>query len=87
MTNTIPQTQPYALDTYFDDTTMSLHLKEGRPILRKKGFPGNRQAVLDDKSISSEELNALIEQIFAEANNQKGNFLEIDRKLSKVLQL
>jgi len=77
----------YALDAYFDDTTMSLHLKEGRPILRKKGFPGNRQAVLDEKSISSEELNALIQQIFTEATNEKGNFLEIDRKLSKVLQL
>lgn len=84
MTNTTPS---YALDTYFDDTTMSLHLKEDRPILRKKGFPGNRQAVVDEKSISSEELKALIEQIFAEANNQKGNFLEIDRKLSKVVQL
>jgi ATPase len=87
MTETTKPTTTYALDAYFDETTMSLHLKEDRPILRKKGFPGNRQAVLDEKSISSEELNALIEQIFAEATNEKGNFLEIDRKLSKVLQL
>ncbi|MDR2541301.1 MAG: Flp pilus assembly complex ATPase component TadA [Candidatus Peribacteria bacterium] len=87
MTNTPTNTISYALDSFFDETTMSLHLKEDRPILRKKGTPGNRNAVLDEKSISSEELNTLIEQIFAEATNQKGNFLEIDRKLSKVLQL
>ncbi len=80
-------TQNYVLDSYFDETTMSLHLKEDRPILRKKGFPGNWQAVLDETVISSEELKGLIEQIFAEASNQRGNFLEIDRKLSKVLQL
>ncbi|GHV26775.1 hypothetical protein FACS1894176_07900 [Bacteroidia bacterium] len=87
MTNTPTNTTTYALDPFFDETTMSLHLKEDRPILRKKGTPGNRNAVLDETIISSEELNALIEHIFAEATNQKGNFLEIDRKLSKVLQL
>ncbi|MDR0860471.1 MAG: Flp pilus assembly complex ATPase component TadA [Candidatus Peribacteria bacterium] len=81
------QATGYALDPFFDETTMSLHLKEDRPILRKKGTPGNRNAVLDETVISSEALNTLIEQIFAEATNQKGNFLEIDRKLSKVLQL
>ncbi len=79
--------QTYALDAYFDETTMSLHLKEDRPILRKKGFPGNWQAVLDEKIISGKDLKALIEQIFSEASNENGNFLEIDRQLSKVLQL
>lgn len=86
MTETKPQ-QTYVLDNYFDDTTMSLHLKADRPMLRKKGFPGNRQAVLDEKVISKAELEALIDQIFVEATNQNGNFLEIDRKLSKVVQL
>jgi predicted PilT family ATPase len=39
MTETTTPTTTYALDAYFDETTMSLHLKEDRPILRKKGFP------------------------------------------------
>lgn len=82
------ETQTYALDIYFDETTMSLHLKADRPVLRKKGFPGNWKPVMDEKEIMSEEnLKALIDQIFQEATNQRGNFLEIDRKLSKVLQL
>jgi predicted PilT family ATPase len=31
--------ETYALDAYFDDTTMSIHMKADRPILRKKGVP------------------------------------------------
>lgn len=87
MSNTPENTQNYALDRFFDETTMSLHLKEDRPILRKKWFPGNWQAVLDETVIMSEQLKELIDQIFTEATNQRGNFLEIDRQLSKVLQL
>lgn len=87
MSNTPTNTTAYALDRFFDETTMSLHLKENRPILRKKWFPWNRQAVLDETVISTDELKALIDEIFKEASNENGNFLEIDRQLSKVLQL
>ena len=79
--------ETYALDAYFDDTTMSLHLKADRPILRKKGFPGNWQAVLDEKVISKEELESLVNVIIGEATKENQNFIEIDRKLSKVIQL
>jgi ATPase len=79
--------ETYALDAYFDDTTMSLHLKADRPILRKKGFPGNWQAVLDEKIISKEELESLVNVIIGEATKENQNFIEIDRKLSKVIQL
>lgn len=87
MTTSIKSEKSYVLDSYFDDMTMSLHLKADRPILRKKWTPGNWNPVLDEKVISQDEMDALIQQIFAEASNEKGNFLEIDRKLSKVLQL
>lgn len=85
---TIFQTdKKYVLDTYFDDTTMSLHLKAGRPIVRKKWTPWNWAPVVDEKVISQDEMEALIQQIFEEATNENGNYIEIDRKLSKVLQL
>jgi len=87
MATTIKSEKTYVLDSYFDENTMSLHLKADRPILRKKWTPGNWQPVLDEKVISQDEMDALITQIFAEASNEKWNFLEIDRKLSKVLQL
>ncbi|MDO4713815.1 MAG: hypothetical protein Q4B28_04120 [bacterium] len=38
-TNTAPIIGNSILDHYFDEQTMSLHLKANRPILRKKGKP------------------------------------------------
>ena len=87
MAETIKSDKTYVLDNYFDETTMSLHLKADRPILRKKWTPWNWNPVMDEKVITQDEMDALIQQIFDEATNEKWNYLEIDRKLSKVLQL
>lgn len=75
------------LDQYFDETTMSFHIKEGRPILRKKGTPGNWKPEIDTKSFNKEEMNKFIQQIYDEIDSRDDGFMEIDRKLSKVLQL
>jgi len=75
------------LDQYFDETTMSFHIKEWRPILRKKGTPGNWKPVLDTNSMSKEEMNTFIDKIYKEIESRDDGFMEIDRKLSKVLQL
>lgn len=75
------------LDQYFDDTTMSFHVKEGRPILRKKGTPGNWKPIVDEKSMTKEEMNEMIDKIYKEIDNRSDGVMEIDRKLSKVLQL
>lgn len=76
------------LDSYFDETTMSLHLKANRPILRKKGKPGNWQPVVNpDEIIGKEDLNKLIDQLFKEIEGREDGFLEINRELSKVMQI
>ncbi len=76
------------LDKYFDEQTMSLHLKANRPILRKKGYPGNRQPVVDPNEIMTKEaFNELIDQLFKEVETREDAFLEINRELSKVLQI
>ena len=76
------------LDKYFDETTMSLHLKVNRPILRKKGFPGNWEPVVDPNEIMTKEaFNELIDQLFKEVETREDAFLEINRELSKVLQI
>lgn len=75
------------LDHYFDEMTMSLHIKEGRPMLRKKGTPGNRKPELDTKSLNKEEMKKFIDQIYKEIDEREDGVMEIDRKLSKVLQL
>lgn len=75
------------LDSYFDETTMSFHIKEGRPIIRKKGTPGNRQPVVDETTMNKEEMKTFIDKIYQEIESRDDGFMEIDRKLSKVLQL
>ena len=70
MSETIKSEKTYVLDNYFDETTMSLHLKADRPILRKKWTPGNRNPVMDEKIITQDEMDALIQQIFDEATNE-----------------
>ncbi len=75
------------LDQYFDETTMSFHIKEGRSIIRKKWFPGNRKPVVDTQSMNKEEMSAFIQKIYEEIESRDDGFIEIDRKLSKVLQL
>lgn len=74
------------LDTYFDETTMSLHVKANRPLTLKKWAPAWRQSVQWDV-VSKEDLYALIDKIFKEVEARDDWFLEIDRSFSKVIQL
>ena len=66
---------------------MSFHVKENRQMMRKKGTPGNRKPVLDEHIMSKDDMKKLIEDIYKEIENRDDGFLEIDRPLSKVLQL
>lgn len=75
------------LDSFFDENTMSLHIKENRPILRKKWWPWNRKPIVDPKPFPSKDLKDLISNILKEIETREDWFLEIDRKLSKILQL
>jgi len=56
-------------------------------MLRKKGTPGNWKPELDTKSFNKEEMKTFIDKIYAEIESRDDGFMEIDRKLSKVLQL
>lgn len=88
MSETVTNTSDFVLDHYFDEQTMSLHLKANRPILRKKGKPGERKPVIDPNEIMSKEaLLALIDELFREVETREDAFLEINRELSKVLQV
>lgn len=66
---------------------MSVHFKEDIHILTKKGRPGARVAELSKDRFSKESLEQLIHALFLEAQSGKDQFLEIDKPLSKVLQL
>lgn len=78
---------PSVLDSYFTPETMSIHIKVWTRILSKVGRPWNRVSHYSDALVTEEEVNKLIENIFLEVNSRQDAFLEIDRKLSKVVQL
>lgn len=75
------------LDSYFAEWVMSVHFKEGVHVLKKKWRPGAWEAEISKEIISKEQLEELIHKLFAEAQSGKDQFLEIDKPLSKVLQL
>ncbi len=76
------------LSKFFDETTMSIHLKEGVGILAKKGIPGNWQLMeVRKKAATVAEMKTLIKGLLEETRNHPNSFVEIDNRFSKVLQL
>ncbi len=76
------------LDKYFSEWVMSLHLKENVPFATKEWNPWSVQVQVDkDKIATKEFLYGLVDDIFAEVEGRDDGFLEIDRKLLKIVQL
>lgn len=75
------------LDKYFDQDTMSIHIKENNPVLKKKWGPTWWTPVIEKDIMTKDEVNQLIDQIFKEVSDREDAILEIDRSMSKVIQL
>ncbi len=73
---------------FFDDETMSVHLKEKVPPLAKKGKPGEIKLVkLSEKPITEKELKKIAREIIEFAKVDPDSFIEIERKGATVVQL
>ncbi|WP_456374189.1 PINc/VapC family ATPase [Methanocaldococcus sp.] len=84
---TLEEEVELVLEKYFDNETMSVHLKEGCLPYAKKGKPGDVKLVpIGDKELTKEEMEDIIDNIikYAEQNN---GFFEIQRKGATVIQL
>ncbi len=75
------------LDKYFDDNTMSIHIKEWNPFLKKNWWPDGRNPVISKDVMTKEMVSDLIDKIFKEIESRDDAILEIDRQMSKVIQL
>ncbi|MBU0667028.1 MAG: PINc/VapC family ATPase [Nanoarchaeota archaeon] len=76
------------LNKYFDETTMSVHIKENCLIKAKKGRPGDwTYDTISKEVIDSENVKMLAKQITEEAESRKDGFIEISRKGSTIIQL
>jgi len=76
------------LERFFDETTMSVHLRENVPPYAKKGIPGNWQfKELRKALLKQEEIQEMSREIIEDANLRKDGFIEIERTCSTIVQL
>ncbi|MBN1644888.1 Flp pilus assembly complex ATPase component TadA [Candidatus Woesearchaeota archaeon] len=77
-----------ALEKYFDETTMSVHLREGVAAKAKKGKPGAWDFVnISKKKLTAETIKEISREIIEEARIRTDGFLEIERQGSTIIQL
>ena len=76
------------LDAFFDETTMSVHLRENVIPVAKKGIPGNWQFTPLRKAIlTQEDLKDISKEIIENTKMRKDGFIEIQRQGSTIIQL
>jgi len=76
------------LEKFFDETTMSIHLRENVVPHAKKGIPGKWDFVsLGDKKLSQEEIKSICDEILEEVRNRNDGFVEVEREGSSIIQL
>ena len=74
-------------EKYFDNDTMSVHIKEGTCPFAKKGVPGNLKLVrLEGKRLKAEEVYEIIKEVLEQSRSRKG-FTEINKDGATVIQL
>ncbi len=78
----------HKLEDFFDETTMSVHLKGGMPPVAKKGKPGEWQLVtIRKESLMDEELHEIADDIVERAKRDPESFIELDEPGATVVQL
>ncbi|WP_297469332.1 LAGLIDADG family homing endonuclease [Thermococcus sp.] len=78
----------HRLEDFFDETTMSVHLKAGVRPLAKKGKPGAWKLVpIRDEPLSDEELHEIADDIVERAKREPDSFIELDEPGATVVQL
>ncbi|NQV08841.1 Flp pilus assembly complex ATPase component TadA [Candidatus Woesearchaeota archaeon] len=76
------------LEGFFDNTTMSVHLKENVKPYAKRGMPGNWEFVeVKNKKMTREEIQDISREIVEEASVRRDSFVEIERAGSTIVQL
>ena len=83
----ICKTLGITLKQFFDDDTMSVHLKENVVPMAKKGKPGHIDfVVLNEKRYTYRELQEIVDEILDKAKSDPKTYLESDKEGSFVVQ-
>lgn len=75
-------------EKYFDENTMSVHLKENTVPIAKIGRPGEwKYTKLESKPLTRIDVERMANEIIEEARRRSDAFIEIDRAGSTIVQL
>jgi len=73
-----PRREKLLFEDFFDENTMSIHLKEGMPPLAKKGLPGKWSLVkVRDAPLTRKEMEAILKEIAEEAVIREDSYIDI----------
>jgi ATPase len=82
------KTKVLELEHFFDETTMSVHLRENVAPKAKKGRPGSWDYIqLQKEVLTRDNVIKIANEIIEEANIRKDGFIEIEREGSTIIQL
>jgi ATPase len=75
------------IEKYFDEKTMSVHLKEDCFVYGKKGEPGNWELTkINNKKLSKEDLENISKEIVEKSRIDPDTFVEISRRGITIIQ-
>ena len=78
---------PLSIEKFFDDETMSIHLKENVVPMAKKGTPGHINfEILNEKKYTYKELKEIVTEILDKAKKDPKTYLESEKQGSYVVQ-
>ncbi len=76
-----------SIEKYFDEQTMSVHIKQDLEVHAKKGAPGNWSLhTVSKEKLSAEQIEELAKEIAEKTKLDSESFTEIERKYSTVVQ-
>ena len=79
--------KPLSVEKFFDENTMSIHLKENVVPMAKKGTPGHIDfVVLNEKRYTHRELKKIVDEILDKAKSDPKTYLESEKEGSFVVQ-
>src|SRR3989344_1212474 len=80
-------TEKIELEKFFDETTMSVHLKEKCYPFAKKGLPGQwKLEKISDEILTSDKVQELAKEVVERSRIDEESFVEISRRGSTIVQ-
>ena len=76
-----------SIEDFFDEDTMSVHLKDGVNVIAKKGTPKNIYFEKKDRILNENELNEISIDIIERAKRDRDCFIELDEHGAVIVQL